>query len=219
MDKRLKQATENLQKTEMAINSQTTAPASTEVSPETPPAPQPVLTPTIMEEKKQAEVGKVREVKLSENQEKLREFIKQTQAIYTQNPGTPYQKWFATQPAWSYLARLNEVHVEITSVYHKEDPLDKNAIIVYATGVLVCDYENNLEQGVITKATMCASTSENWLKGKPLSAAYGLAQTRLEERLLRSRFGYQLSLAHIEPTGAEELDVDTIDYGTKDKEI
>lgn len=153
--------------------------------------------------------------------EKLREFVNQTGAIYLENPGTPYEKHYATAIAWNYLAHLNNVRVEIEKVWEETDPLDKNAVIVYAEGALIDDnikLEDDNEW-LLTNATMCASTSEKWLKDKPLSAAYGLAQTRLEERLLRMQFGYQLSLARLEPIGAEELDVDPLEYGTKDKEI
>lgn len=147
--------------------------------------------------------------------EKIREFARQTNAIYAQNAGTPYEKWYATAQVWSYVAALNNVEVYVKSTMRDTDPIDKNAIVVYVRGSLV----DLATERTITEATMCASTSEDWLKGKPLSAVYGLAQTRLEERLLRMKFGYQLSLARLEPVGAEELDVDIEKYGTKDKEV
>lgn len=97
----------------------------------------------------------------------------------------------------------------------EDDPIDHREKVVFAKGDLV---DNDTEE-IITSSTMCASTKENWLQGKALSAAYGLAQTRLEERLIRTRFGYQLSLVRLQPTGAEELDVNIEQYGTKNKEI
>lgn len=153
--------------------------------------------------------------------EKLREFIIKTGAVYTQNEGTPFEKHYATAQAWSYLAHLNHCHVEIERVWQENDYNDRNATVVLASGCLIDDSKElpDEQDYVITKATMCATTNEKFLQDKPLAAAYGLAQTRLEERLLRMKFGYQLSLAQLEPIGAEELDLDSVKYGTKDKEV
>lgn len=207
MDEKLQAAVNDLKKAEGKINT-------------TPTVVEGVVTPKVMEEvktpaKPPVVVNATAKPKLSEEQTKLREFIDKTNSIYVHNPGTPQEKWYATQQAWSYLAAINNVEVRMESTMRDVDPTDKNATVVYASGALV-----DTETGrVITKATMCASTSEAWLKDKPLSAVYGLAQTRMEERLLRMRFGYQLSLAHLEPVGAEELDVNAVRYSTKNKEI
>lgn len=196
MDKKLEKAMTDLKEAEKKINAPNAG----------------VVTPKVMDAVKSAPKQKKEPMS---NPEKLREFIKQTNAVYVQNPGTPYEKWYATAPAWGYLAALNNVEVCVLCTYDATDPLDKNATAVFAEGEL-----KDLATGeTITNGKMCASTSEDFLKGKPLSAAYGLAQTRLEERLLRMKFGYQLSLARLEPVGAEELDVDPAKYGTKDKEI
>lgn len=203
MDKKLETAMNDLKQAEQKINE-----------------PKGNVTPKVMAEAKKPPVEIPPKAKLSEKQKKLREFVKQTNSIYAQNAGTPYEKWYATQQAWSYLAALNNCHVEIIRIWRDEDPLDKNAVIVFAEGILVDDTkEQSNDEKPITRGVMCASTSEEWLKGKPLSAVYGLAQTRLEERLVKMKFGYQLSLAHLEPTGAEELDLDVEKYGTKDKEV
>lgn len=147
--------------------------------------------------------------------EKLHEFVVKSGAVYCENEGTPYAKYFATFPAWQYLLRLHGCHVELNSIDEDEDSINRSVTHVYAKGVLV----KNATQEVIGKAEMCASTNEKFLLGKPLSAAYGLAQTRLLERLARNAFASDLVLARLEPVGAEELDVDPAKYGTKGEEV
>lgn len=222
MDKKLEIAMENLKASEKTINSASkTKPKTMErviteaqdTKPQQGIPQEHNVEPTLIEKQKQSEANI--SVKLSSTQQKLRKFIELTNAVYAQNPGTPYEKWYATSQAWSYLATLNGAHTRITQIHHSADLIDANAVTVYAEGELVDDATGD----VITRGATCASTNEDWLKGKPLSATYGLAQTRLEERLLKNRFGYQLSLAHLEPVGAEELDVDIARYGTRDKEI
>lgn len=200
MEDKLKTAINDLKKAEEKVNQE---PAPTQGN----------VTPKVMEKVRGEPETKKKVPKTIP--EKIREFARKTNAIYAQNAGTPYEKWYATAPVWSYVAALNNVEARMESTMRDVDPTDKNATVVYASGSLV-----DLATGqTFTKATMCASTSEDWLKDKPLSAVYGLAQTRLEERLLRMKFGYQLSLARLEPIGAEELDVVAENYQTKDKEI
>lgn len=203
MEKKLETVMTKLKESENAIN---------EASKTTPPS---VLTPAIMKKASETPKAETTSASLSEKAQKLREFVKQTNSIYCTSPGTPDARWYATPPAWSYLAQLNNVHVKTEAVWEDTDHRDRNAIAVYARGSLV----DNETGGIYSTATMCATTNERWLQGKQLSAAYGLAQTRLEERLLRNKFGYQLSLAHLEPIGAEELDLDIEWYKNKYKEI
>lgn len=229
MNQKLEKALENLQVAEKQINSSTSvefAP-TTNVEPKQPsvepipPKKAPVVpvgnvTPKVLAEAKKAELPQLNTIELSENQLKLRKFVDLTDAIYGQNVGTPYEKWYATNQAWSYLAALNHTHVNIKELWEDKDPFDANAVVVYARAELVDD---EVDGEPLCSTVMCASSNESWLKGKPLSAVYGLAQTRAEERVVKTVFGYQLSLARLQPVGAEELDVDVAKYGNKDKEI
>lgn len=156
--------------------------------------------------------------------DKLRKFCIKTNAYYCQSPNTPQAKYFATDRAWSYLLALNNCYVEVVETWERERRVGRYdiAVDVYVKGKLMqkpMPEEFITLPQEITIGTMCASTDEQWLRGKQLSAAYGLAQTRLVERLAREIFGYQMSLARLEPTGAEELDVVEEWYGKKNEEI
>lgn len=145
----------------------------------------------------------------------LHEFVSKSGAVYCENEGTPYAKYFATFPAWQYLLRLHHCHVELKRIEEEEDSINHAVTHVYAQGDLIVDATGKNLGG----AEMCASTDEKFLVGKPLSAAYGLAQTRLLERLARNAFGSDMTLARLEPVGAEELDLDPAKYGTKGEEV
>lgn len=193
------------------------------------------ITPTLIEERKikDLKIEKVSptamsnpkqeppEPKLSPQQAALRAFIKRTNAVYCENKGTQYEKWYATWQAWNYVARLNNVHPRVEKQWEKQDPLDKNALVVYTTVSLVDGLvaEPSDKENILTTVTMCASSNEKWLQGKPLSALYGLSQTRAEERAIKSIFGYQLCIGRLQPTAAEELDVDSEAYGRKENEV
>lgn len=168
-----------------------------------------VVTPKTVEMKKNKESSKTKEPLTVV--EKIHKFAIDSGMIYVQNGGTPKEKWFATAPVFNYVLALNECHAVLDDTWEENTPL---GAIIYAKGHL-----EDKDRQVIGRTTMCASSTESWLIDKDLSAIYALAQTRMEERLCRMAFGYQLTLARFEPIGAEELDVNPVEYGTKDKEI
>lgn len=217
MNQKLEQAMKNLEIAEKRVNQNPKPKTIKQISVTHSLEGEGTVTPKIIKQARENEIPKqkVPQPQYSEKQRKLREYIQKTNSLYTVNKDTPYEKYYATASAWSYLARLNNVHVQIDEVKMQSDMINGNVKHVIATGRLI----DNTTEETITGGSMCASTNEKFLQDKPLSAAYGLAQTRLEERLLRMRFGYQLALAHLEPIGAEELDLDNTIYQNKEKEI
>lgn len=150
----------------------------------------------------------------------IRKFAAETKSIYRTSPDTPQEKTFATQSVWNYVIALNGCRVEVKSI--AEQPRSEMGVMrierdVYCHAVLLNDKTGE----VVNKTTMCASTDEDFVSKQKnkLSVAYGLAQTRAEERLARMAFGYQVSLAGLQPTPAEELDVVAEWWGTKSKEL
>lgn len=150
----------------------------------------------------------------------IRKFATETKSIYRTSPDTPQEKTFATQSVWNYVIALNNCRVEVKSIVEQPRSEMGSMVIerdVYCHAVLV----DGITGEELSKTTMCASTDEDFVSKQKnkLSVAYGLAQTRAEERLARMAFGYQVALAGLNPTPAEELDVVDKWWGTKDKEI
>lgn len=150
----------------------------------------------------------------------IRKFAAETHSIYTTSPNTPQAKTYGTQSVWNYTIALNGCFVRILKMTEQHRGNSKDMSIetdVYCLAELVEMYGG----AVVTKTIMCASTDEDFVSQQKnkLSVAYGLAQTRAEERLARMAFGYQVALAGLQPTPAEELDVVEKWWGTKDKEL
>lgn len=150
----------------------------------------------------------------------IRKFAQQTKSIYTTSPGTPQERTYGTQSVWNYVIALNCCHIEVKSIVEQPRSEMGSMVIerdVYCHAVLI-DCITGKE---LSKTTMCASTDEDFVakQKNKLSVAYALAQTRAEERLARMMFGYQVALAGLQPTPAEELDVVDKWWGTKDREI
>lgn len=150
----------------------------------------------------------------------IRKYAAATHSIYTTSPGTPQEKTFGTQSLWSYVIALNNCFVRVLKLSEVHRGSSKDMAIetdVYCSAELVEKHTGEK----VTMTVMCASTDEEFIAAQKnkLSAAYGLAQTRAEERLARMTFGYQVALAGLQPTPAEELDVVEKWWGTKDKEL
>lgn len=150
----------------------------------------------------------------------IRKFAQQTKSIYTTSPGTLQERTYGTQSVWNYVIALNCCRIEVKSIVEQpRSEMGSMAIErdVYCHAVLI----DGITGKELSKTTMCASTDEDFVaeQKNKLSVAYGLAQTRAEERLARMMFGYQVALAGLQPTPAEELDVVDKWWGTKDKEI
>lgn len=149
----------------------------------------------------------------------IRKFAQQTKLIYTTSPGTPQERTYGTQSVWNYVIALNCCRVEVKSIMEQPRTEMGSMVIerdIYCHAVLV----DGITGKELSKTTMCASTDEDFVakQKNKLSVAYALAQTRAEERLARMMFGYQVALAGLQPTPAEELDVVDKWWGTKDKE-
>lgn len=150
----------------------------------------------------------------------IRKFAAETHSIYTTSPNTPQERTYGTQSVWNYVIALNGCFVRILKMSEQHRGNSKDMTIetdVYCLAELVEMYGG----AVVTRTIMCASTDEDFVSQQKnkLSVAYGLAQTRAEERLARMAFGYQVALAGLQPTPAEELDVVEKWWGTKDKEL
>lgn len=143
----------------------------------------------------------------------IRRFAHETNSIWVEQKGTPSEKHYGTKALWSYIIAINGCHTRIVKMSEQTRGNSDTMKIerdVYCLAELI-DNETNT---VLTRTIMTAATDESWLKDKTnaLSSAYGLAQTRAEERLARTMFGYQAALAGLDPTPAEELD---INWGAK----
>jgi len=150
----------------------------------------------------------------------IRKYAQATHSIYTTSPGTPQERTYGTQSVWNYVIALNDCFVRVLKLTENARG-DSTTLQIERDVYCLAELVSKVTGETLNRTIMCASTDEDFVsktKNK-LSVAYGLAQTRAEERLARMTFGYQVALAGLQPTPAEELDVVEKWWGAKDKEL
>lgn len=139
--------------------------------------------------------------------EKMRRFMDETGSKLVYNAGTPDEHVHALAPAWDYLAKIMQCHVEVDSLWETNHAFDSRVRVVHCRANLVEDNSGK----ILTKVECVAESNEAFLEHQPLNACYGLATTRAKCRAVQTVFSSYMAMAKVSVTPAEEIYNDKID--------
>ena len=113
--------------------------------------------------------------------------------------GDVVENFYITSSGWQFIAEIFGYNLTVkTKVAFHDQSVD---FFVVESTVILTD-ESGKE---VSRGTMIADTSEEWLKDKPRYAAYGLAQTRAISRAVRNKLGWFAEYCGFSATPYEEM--------------